>query len=204
MEYTRYNLDIDNVDIANRVFDLRDIWESRSKDYPFFTLGKSAYLDGNADDYYRASDWLNDLLISNFSDLYEDVIQVLQEKLMEPVELAHDLALPGFHIFPSDPKFLTIAGNWHQDYPHHTLGLGEKDACAFTLAIQLPKSGGGMDYMDEFHQPQHLNYNERDLILHDGLTIHRIAGLKAYVPNEYRITFQGHIIRRDNILEVFW
>jgi hypothetical protein len=204
MEYTRVRLDIDNVDIANRVFEQRELWESRSNDFPFFTLGKSAYLDGKTDTYYRDSEWLNDILLGEFSDLYEEVLHVLQEALEEPVELAHDIAIPGFHIFPSDPKFLTISGKWHQDYPHHTLGLGEKDASAFTLAIQMPKSGGGMDYMDEFNQPQHLNYNERDLILHDGLMIHRIAGLKAYVPNEYRITFQGHIIRRNNTLEAFW
>jgi hypothetical protein len=204
MEHTRINLDIDADDIANRVFEHRKLWESRSNDYPFFTLGKSAYLDGKTDAYYKDSEWLNDRLVGGFGDLYEEVLHVLQELLEEPVELAHDVALPGFHIFPSDPKFLSIAGNWHQDYPHHTLGLGDKDPFAFTVAIKLPKSGGGMDYMDEFHQPQYLGYNERDLILHDGLTIHRIAGLKAYVPNEYRITFQGHIIRRDNILEVFW
>jgi hypothetical protein len=82
--------------------------------------------------------------------------------------------------------------------------LGDVDPLAFTVAIKLPKSGGGMDYIDEFHQPQHLQYNEKDLILHDGQTIHRIAGIKEYVPDEHRITFQGHIIRRNNILEVFW
>jgi hypothetical protein len=204
MDYTRINLDIDTHDVANRVFEQRELWESRSSDYPFFTLGKSAYLDGKTDAYYKNSAELNEVLLGGFSDLYEEVLDALTIEFEEPIELAHDLALPGFHIFPSDPKFLTIAGNWHQDYPHQTLELGEKDAHAFTVAIQLPKSGGGMDYIDEFYQPQHLSYNERDLVLHDGLMIHRIAGLKAYVPNEYRITFQGHIIRRNNTLEVFW
>ena len=61
-----------------------------------------------------------------------------------------------------------------------------------------------MDYMDKFHQQQHLPYYERDLLLHDGLTIHRIAGLKKFVPGEYRITLQGHIVRRNKDLEGFW
>ena len=204
MDYTRIKLDIDTKEIVKSIFDCSKHWESRSNDYPFYTLGKSAYLDGKTDAYYKDSEWLNDILLDHFSGLYESVIDALQKELEESIELALDLALPGFHIFPSDPKFLTMAGNWHQDYPHHTLGLGDIDPLSFTVAIHLPKSGGGMDYMDEFHQPQHLGYNEGDLILHEGLTIHRIAGLKAYVPNEYRITFQGHIIRRDNILEVFW
>ena len=204
METVRKSLDIDTEEIIRSIYDCSQYWESRSDEYPFFTLGKSAYLDGKTDAYYEVSAWLNDILLGHFYGLYESVIHVLQEELEEPIELAHDLALPGFHIFPTSPKFLTIAGNWHQDYPHTTLGLGDVDPLAFTIAIKLPKSGGGMDYIDEFHQPQHLQYNEKDLILHDGQTIHRIAGIKEYVPDEYRITFQGHIIRRDNILEAFW
>jgi hypothetical protein len=204
MEIARLKLDIDTEEIMRSLLDCSEYWQSRSTEYPFYTLGKSAYLDGKTDAYYKDSAWLNYILMEHFSELYELVLHVLQEELEEPIELAHDLALPGFHIFPTSPKFLTIAGNWHQDYPHHTLGLGGIDPLAFTVAIKLPKSGGGMDYMDEFHQPQHLHYNEKDLILHDGQTIHRIAGIKEYVPDEHRITFQGHIIRRDNILEAFW
>ena len=204
MDYMRIKLDIDTEEIIRSIYDCSQYWESRSDEYPFFTLGKSAYLDGKTDAYYEVSAWLNDILLGHFYGLYESVIHVLQEELEEPIELAHDLALPGFHIFPSSIKFLSIAGNWHQDYPHTTLGLKEIDPYAFTVAIKLPKSGGGMDYMDEFHQPQHLQYNEKDLILHDGKTIHRIAGIKEYVSDEHRITFQGHIIRRDNILEAFW
>ena len=58
--------------------------------------------------------------------------------------------------------------------------------------------------IDEFHQAQHLAYNEKDLVIHNGQTIHRIAGMKEYVPNEYRITLQGHIVRRDGLLEAFF
>ena len=61
-----------------------------------------------------------------------------------------------------------------------------------------------MDYIDEFHQAQHLAYNEKDLVIHNGQIIHRIAGMKEYVPNEYRITLQGHIVRRDGLLEAFF
>ena len=120
------------------------------------------------------------------------------------IYLTTQLRVPGFHIFPSDKKFLKITGNWHQDHPHVTLGLEDVDSYAFTLAIKLPKSGGGMDYIDEFHQRQHLAYNEKDLVIHNGQTIHRIAGMKEYTPNEYRITLQGHIIRRDGLLEAFF
>ena len=197
-------LDIDVNDITNKVLALREVWISRSDEYPFYTLGRSAYLDGKTDSYYKDSAWQNDILLGEFNGVYEKVLEALEKTLKEPVYLAHDLALPGFHIFPSDPKFMTISGNWHQDHPHHTLNLGDKDAVAFTVAINLPKSGGGMDYIDKFHQQHFLPYHERDLLLHDGLTIHRIAGLKKFVPGEYRITLQGHLVRRDKDLEVFW
>lgn len=204
MDINTATLDIDVNDITDKVLALRELWISRSKDYPFYTLGRCAYLDGKLDSYYKDSAWQNDILLGEFDEVYEKVLDTLEKELKESVYIAHDLAIPGFHIFPSDPKFTSIAGSWHQDYPHHTLNIGDKDASAFTVAIKLPVSGGGMDYIDEFHQQHYFPYRERDLILHDGLTIHRIAGLKKFVPGEYRITLQGHIVRRNNLLEVFF
>jgi len=197
-------LDIDTHEITLKVLELREIWSSRSKEYPFYTLGKSAYLDGNTDTYYKESAWQNDILLGEFGELYEKVIDVLQEELEEPVVLAHDLALPGFHIFLSDPKFLAIAGKWHMDFPHTTLELGDEDPSAFTVAIKLPISGGGMDWLDEAGFIRHVPYQEREIVLHSGLDVHRIAGFKKYTPGEYRITLQGHLIRRDKTMEVFW
>ena len=203
-KFTTVVTDIDTFDVTNKVLSLRKLWINRSNEFPFYTLGRCAYLDGKTDAYYKDSAWQNNILLGEFSNLYETLLGSLSEVLKEDVFLAHDLSIPGFHIFPSDSKFLNIAGKWHQDYPHVTLGLGESDTFAFTLPIKLPVSGGGMDFIDEFYQPQHLAYNERDLVLHNGDTVHRIAGLKEYTPNEYRITMQGHIVRRNGDLEVFW
>jgi hypothetical protein len=111
MEIARLKLDIDTEEIMRSLFDCSEYWQSRSTEYPFYTLGKSAYLDGKTDAYYEDSAWLNDILLGHFYGLYESVIHVLQEELDEPIELAHDLALPGFHIFPTNIKFLSIAGN---------------------------------------------------------------------------------------------
>ena len=204
MEYIRKILDFDNKDITNKILAMRDLWINRSKDYPFYTLGRAAYLDGKTDAYSKDSYWQNDMLLGEFGELYEKVIDVLQQELEEPVELAHDLALPGFHIFPSDPKFLTIGGKWHKDIPHTTLELEEEDPYAFTVAIKLPKSGGGMDWIDDEAVIEHIPYQEKELVLHSGKEYHRIASMKDYVPEEYRITLQGHLIRRDKTMEVFW
>ena len=90
------------------------------------------------------------------------------------------------------------------DVPHNTLNLGDKDPSAFTVPISLPVSGGGMDWINEVGGKEHIPYNERELVLHSGLDVHRIAGMKKYMPGEYRITLQGHLIRRDITMEVFW
>jgi len=105
MDYKRIKLDLDTEEIIRSIYDCSEYWEPRSDEYPFFTLGKSAYLDGKTESYYRDSIWLNDIMLEHFSELYESVIVTLQEELGEPIELAHDLALPGFHIFPTSPKF---------------------------------------------------------------------------------------------------
>jgi len=204
METVKHLLDIDTKEIVNKILAMRDLWISRSKDYPFYTLGRSAYLDGKTDAYYKDSEWQNDILLGEFGELYEKVLQCLSEEYLEPVELAHDLSIPGFHIFPSDLKFLTIAGKWHMDFPHTTLELGDENPSAFTVPIQLPVSGGGMDWIDDKGIKRHLSYKEKELVLHSGLDTHRIAGMKKYVPEEYRITLQGHLIRRDITMEVFW
>jgi len=204
MEHVKSLLDIDTVEVADAVKSFCELWQSRSNRYPFYTLGKSAYLDGGTLSYYKDSLWLNEILISNFDDVYSKLLSYLSEELKEEVKLSKDLALPGFHIFPSDPKFLSISGNWHMDHPHVTLGLGESDPYAFTLPIQLPVSGGGMDWLNEVGLSSHLAYTEGEIVLHSGLTPHRIAGIKKYTPGEYRITLQGHLIRRDNTMEVFW
>lgn len=202
--WTVVPLHIDTEDITKRVLGLKDMWVSRSEEYPFYTLGRCAYLDGKTQAYYDNLKEENNILIETFADLYSYVGDVLNGAFNEDVFLPKDLRVPGFHIFPSDKKFLKIAGKWHQDYPHITLGLDPIDTFAFTLAIELPKSGGGMDFVDEFHQRQHLAYNKGDLVIHTGEEIHRIAGLKKYVEGEYRITMQGHIVRRDGLLEAFF
>ena len=104
-------------------------------------------------------------------------------------------------------KFLTIAGNWHNDYPHTTLGLEDIDTSTFTIPLMIPKSGAGIDYLkDEIvaDRVQHFPYVEKEMIWHNGKTIHRIAGFKEHVFGEFRITMQGHLVRRDNKMEVFW
>jgi hypothetical protein len=201
--FTTKILDIDTDNIADKVFRLQQYWVSRSDEFPFYTLGRCSYLDGKTPAYHEEIKTLNPILLKEFGDTYDIIIDHLSDQFKEPVELYADLAHPSFHIFISSPFLLTHAGLWHQDYPHFTLGLGSIDPYAFTIAIKLPSGGAGMDYIEDGQQ-KHLPYTEKEIIGHDGTMLHRIAGLKEYIPDEYRITMQGHLIRINGVLTMFW
>lgn len=110
-------LDINTETITNKLLKLKSHWELRSNDYPFYTLGKTTYIEGRTLEYKSQKDKFNKLLLDNFSDLYDIILTYLSKELNEPVTLTEDLAYPGFHIFESDPKFKNVAGNWHIDIP---------------------------------------------------------------------------------------
>lgn len=197
-------LDIDTESIRDKLFALRDKWELRSTEYPFYTLGKTAYIDKHSKEYFDGVDKLNPILMDNFADLYDEVVDYFQKVLGEPVKFTEDLAYPGFHIFQSDKYLLEHAGSWHQDYPQLTLGLEGTDNSTFTVTIMLPASGGGIDWIDAPKSMKHLAYKEKDITWHTGLSMHRIAAIKEYVEGEYRITLQGHLIRRDGMIQIYW
>ena len=196
--------DLDTESITERVMLLRDRWELRSDEYPFYTLGKSAYLEGATPAYKEQYKELNTLLVETFPDLYITLVNYLAMNLGQPVRLADNLAFPGFHIFESNERFENKAGHWHHDYPQKTLGLEGKDNSTATVVIKIPKSGAGIDWIDTQGNPQYLAYQEKDVVWHNGLTLHRIAGAKEIVKGEYRITLQGHLIRRANGFELYW
>ena len=200
MKIKRVPLDFSMRQVAELVLELQNLWESRSDDFPFFTLGKSAYLDGNTEEYFKGVRRLNPVLMKTFHPLYQRVANVLGNELGEKPFFKLHVALPAFHIFPSDEKLLSIAGNWHTDSPHTTLELGQVDTSAFTVPVMLPTGGGGMESEDGYHP-----YAVGEMIMHDGKQLHRIASYKKYKQGEYRITLQGHIVRDDRgNLIMFW
>ena len=196
---THWNLE----KIFNTVRLLRDHWDKRASNMDFYTLGKAAYLDGNTPAYFECREGTNPILFKHFGFMYEDLREMLSVVLGEPVFFNHDIALPGFHVFPSDPQFLSMSGSWHVDLPHNTLGLGNQDTQAFTIAIKLPTGGGGMD-MRINGKDEYVEYEEGKMYLHDGTDVHRISCYKECRPDEYRITLQGHIVRNNGELITFW
>ena len=201
--FISHKLNINTEEIADKVFRLQKYWVSRSNEFSFHTLGRNAYLDGRTPEYKQEIKTLNPILREQFGDTYDIIIDHLSDQFKEPIKLNYSLAHPSFHIFASSPFLLTHAGLWHKDYPHITLDLGNIDPYAFTVAIKLPTGGGGMDYVED-GQEKYFPYEEKEIVCHDGTVLHRIAGLKDYVAGEYRITLQGHLIRIDGVLNMFW
>ena len=197
-------LDIDTDEIADKVFKLKDHWVSRSEYFGFYTLGRCAYLDGKTTKYKSEIAVLNPILKQEFGSLYDVVTEHLSEQFDKPVMLNDAYAYPSFHIFQSSPILLTQSGAWHTDYPHVTLGLAASDPYSFTLAVKLPSGGAGLDYKDPDGHERYLPYVEKGLVGHCGSIPHRISSMKTYVPDEFRITLQGHVISIDDQLTLFW
>ena len=203
MRYISEKLNIDTDDVFAKVLGLRSHWIKRL-DAPFYTLGRCAYQDKNSEEYRQGIKETNVILFNTFQKLYEEVGNFLSDLLKEPIHLNENLAFPSFHIAESCQEFVCKGGDWHQDHPHITMGLGDTDPLTFTVAIKLPASGAGMDYLDKDGVEQSISYFEGGIIIHDGKTLHKIQPLKEYVPGEYRITFQGHLIRINGRLTMFW
>ena len=197
-------LGLDKLDIDEILFNLvklSDYWIQRSP-APFYTLGRNAYMDGKTEEYFHDAKILNPKLVKHFHELYVAVELYLTHHIGENVYLNHDFAYPSFHIFESDPAFLDYPSNWHKDFPHETLGLKNDTAYSFTVVIEVPSSGAGLEYRDG--EEKYLEYNVGDIIIHRGDFLHNIARLKEYVPGEHRITLQGHVIRHDGRLIMYW
>jgi hypothetical protein len=198
------NIQAINTDaVLNALFNNIRHWQLRSASYPFYTLGMNSYMDTKSGAYHNQYKYYNDILGDNFADLYKVVLSHLSKRLGEPVVLAYDLAWPGFHIFEADERFDGIRAPWHIDVPQVQLNVYGKDNSTVTVAIKIPASGAGIDWLDD-NYIHHLPYKEKDLVWHNGLTVHRIAGFREIVKGEYRITLQGHLIRRDNVMEFYW
>lgn len=195
-----------------RVMLLKRHWRQRHPQAPFYTLGMAAYLDGIPLDGKAAYHELNlrersnQLLVQHFGPLLELVCLALQKQLGLPVNLAQDAALPGFHIYLPHPAFALPVAKVHQDlqylnaFPH--LRPRNEDLLTFTLPLSTPDGSGLLLWTGSADVPEFYSYHSGQLVWHDGLTLHQ-AVLKCSDGLE-RITLQGHALRGDNNLKLYW
>lgn len=225
--------------VTHTVDDLQSLWIQRSG--ALSTLGVGAYLDsphpwnlrhsGITVDvqrgYFERAQHLNPVLISRFDWLYEIVKTALAKLLNKPVALSAGKALPGFHIFHSDPIYESSRGHAHVDRPYAGLDWSDfkevdfRSSISFTLPISLPTAGGCLRFweLDLFEAgiwPAEIveerlrealswvhRYTPGRLLLHSGHALHRIEPW-PYVQGERRLTLQGHGLYCDGVWQIYW
>jgi hypothetical protein len=212
------------------VYSLRPSWHQTIPDAPAFLLGVASYVDATPSGraYADQVEALRPVLMSTFAALYQRLAEVLTSYLQAPVAYEERLAPPGFHIFLSDPRFETLAAPVHADLQferHLEMFEGVVDTehpLSFTVPIALPRSGAGMNYLDAHVSdyrtqsraeldavamsvaPHHHRYTIGHLAVHSGLFLHQIAPSRHLVPEDERITLQGHGLKSDGVWRLYW
>lgn len=219
------------------IADLREDWLPRGRaDRLFCTLGAASYLDcGEYDDpqdsYWQKAERYNPLLWKNFGWLYARVRHYLESILNAPVSYREDAALPGFHIWLGYAIPTRSLVSLHCDLQYQHLEWNSESAIdfsktlSFTLPIQLPESGGGLDLSDfnhleflsisqynridwnlipRFRSSHYHAYQIGQLMIHSGYTLHRVAPTSAAKNTDKRVTLQGHGVFVDGTWQLYW
>ena len=180
-------------------------WISRGEG-TFFTIGASTYndliiSDGHAA-YYEVAEKNNELIQDNFGPLLDVVKYALGRHFKrEVIDLpgmaayaASKAGLVGFHIFADGVERNPNGGHIHTDEPFQRLLWTEPFAnpFSFSVALELPRGIGGMDYWDKGTEEIYFPYEIGRLYVHNGRFPHRISSIEMPNKERPRITLQGH------------
>ena len=209
---------------------LRASWTQRHPMLPFFTLGAASYIDAarSRDGYKAAATAGNPLIESRFGWLLECVRSSLESTLGAPVAWNPDAALPGFHIYLAHKMFEQPIASIHCDSQYELVDwtrCGTPDftrAASFTLALALPRHGGGLNVWDvnrsditgldnvgigariRAAKMSYHSYSTGTMVLHSGNVMHQAAPGRDISPEERRITLQGHCQRVGDRWFAYW
>jgi hypothetical protein len=197
-----------------KVLLLKKHWLRRHAQVPFYTLGLAAYLDdcNIADkrylEYHLSQS--NELLAQHFLALYQQLGDFFEQQwgLKTRYNLSH-LALPGFHIYQPHPAFAQPLASIHRDLQYQKLfgieaGQQTDNVITFTLPLSTPTDTGLNLWSspDEAEADLFVPYTTGELVVHSGLEQHQ-AVINCTGLDE-RITLQGHGIRKDQQLILYW
>ena len=205
--------------LSNSIKQNRNLWTHESvywgKDHshmPINFLGSPIYPAKSMPGLYRKLRPLTQqYLVDATSTLLSRVLQLLIK--LYNVSLAEqlpDTSLPGFHVITSSTKFHAVY-DYHQDadYLEYYEDFGTKinynfdNFYSFTVAIELPKSGGTVDFKTESGLISH-QYKIGHAYTWKSDIWHRIGDVILENENEYRITYQGHFIIQADKLLYYW
>lgn len=217
-------------EIRSLVYALKECWLKRNPFVPFYTLGAASYIDAakNQQDYYSKAQQYNPILHKRLEWLYKRLAETLTQFLKAPTSYQHSLALPGFHIYLACKLFEQPIASIHCDLQYKLVNWEFPEQTdftkpiSFTLAISLPKFGGGLNLW-EVHAQEILKlprseiqqliksraksfypYQVGQIIIHSGHTIHQISSGKNIQPDDERITLQGHGIFSQDSWQLYW
>lgn len=201
----------------------------------FATLGVASYLDVmHSDDpektYYDRVPAQNAVITAHFGWLIERIRAIVEKRFAVPTVLAQDVALPGFHIFYGPGITLHDRDSQHFDLQFRSMRWptepDEELALSFTLAIELPADGSGLDYWafteDDLLRQEKLGrspsmalvgrtkpfirhpYRVGTMAVQLKSVMHRIAATPSLHEGDHRITMQGHAIGQGDHLVMYW
>lgn len=207
-------------------------WTRRNPDYPFFTLGAAAYLDGPRIGFARYQEEarrLNPVLSARFGFVHDRLRDEVSRLVGSPVRYDDRVALPGFHIFLSDPSVPQPVASMHYDMQYEHIdwrGWGTPDRdkqLSLTITFALPASGGGLlvwninrleiEKMGDEQRRAHAaanrhasyhTYTVGHLVAHSGHQLHQIAATRDLQPRDERITMQAHALPVDGQWVIYW
>jgi len=219
--------------VVDRLEAIRERWLTRSSG--FATVGVATYLDvmcsdAPEQDYYDRRDDQNRLLRECFGDLLDDVAAALSQHLDAPTRFEPAVAFPGFHVFEYGGITISSSPTQHFDLQHRALRwpfpVRDDELISFTLALRLPRLGGGLQFWDvterEFGRLQRLGrlvtmeqlgktkparlhrYQAGVMAVQMVPVMHRIAPVPERFPDDQRITLQGHGVRDGDTWVLYW
>ena len=224
--------------IVRQLEGLEADWTDRSlqSNRSFCTLGRASYLDVCMPDadaetaYYARLPASNALLLAHFQPLYYQVARALSGALAGDVVLATTLATPGFHVFRGGGIAGAGAAGPHFDIQYDKLrlpsGTVSDEPVSFTLALELPACGSGLDVWSimeadfdrAFAAGRVLTLQDLaarricayhpyvcgTVFLQKGLWLHRLSTPGPVAANDRRITLQGHALAIDGTWLLYW
>ena len=215
----------------------------------FYTLGVATYIDGISDIqyYYDYIKDQNPVFKDYFGWLYDAVVYSLWDVIGE-CQLADFLAYPGFHIFgtkPNEPPKMATkmymeqpSATIHVDLQHeqhdflwsHFKEVDLENTLSFTLPIQVPMNGGGLNTWEEesmkqyeidneytkhmkeldyskwgdYDEPTVVPYTAGEMFYFIGSLVHQIAPAYNADFNDRRLSLQGHGVKCDGVWQLYF
>jgi hypothetical protein len=160
--------------------------------------------NGDISKYLETKDHYHDILFNQFSELYDNIAFTVSQVLGVQCFYNSSVAPPGFHIFGPglDETIDYNYFHYHTDvFPAQLNDIIESGHVhSFIIPIRLPKSGAALLYNEDevFH------YTEGSLSYWNGTMPHKMADFTLSGEDDWRITWQIHVVVGENFGTIFW